>query len=153
MYIFLVLISIALFYIFIVLVINSVIYYDLNNNRIVEKATKFLFEDGNEYWFTIEEYSDSYKIMVYKENPLSFGKYLIFNEYYSRIGYNFTKSYDEDNIEFLIKSILNPYVKKINSKSNLKNFKGYVGDIPKSKLREYKIKKLGIKKKYLNNFF
>jgi len=121
---------------------NSANLYDFLNKKVLERPTKFLYEDGNYYWFVIEKSSDMNKISVYNKNPLSLRWFLLINGDSCRINYRFVKSYNEETIESPIKSILDTYIK---SKSiGLKNFKGYVGDIPKSMIRDSKLKDLGI---------
>jgi len=112
--------------------------------KLKEKPTKFLYEDGNHYWFTIDNSSGRNKISVYGKNPLSLRWNLLLRGDSCRIDYKFLldNHYDEKTIEEPIKEILKKHISlKVGS---LKNFKGYVGDIPKSMLRDSKLKDLGI---------
>jgi len=111
----------------------------------LESPTRFLFEDGNYYWFTVREYTDSLnKIRVYSKNPLERNKLgLLYGDVYT-IGEAFSDyecvdiNYNQSEVESKIKKILRRRINKIESmkkKSRLKEFKGYVGDLTPEQIK------------------
>jgi hypothetical protein len=138
---FIILISIISIYLLFVIVLNLTLLIQMKNLK--ESPVKFLYEDGNYYWFLIkEQITGSYKIYVYNKNPYSIGWNLLIRGIDREIGSDSMLEYNEKLIERPIHNIINNYKRK--NKSNLEKFKGYIGDVPKILIREDKFKKLGL---------
>lgn len=142
MYLFLtILITIISVYLLFVIILNFTLLIQMKNLK--ESPVKFLYEDGNYYWFSIkEQITGSYKIYVYDKNPYSIGWSLLIKGIDKEIGSDSMIEYNEELIERPIRNIISNHKRK--NKSNLENFKGYIGDVPKILIREDKFKKLGL---------
>ena len=107
----------------------------MEEGDIVIEMTPFIFEDGNTYYFQIvkrghsNDYHDIYVYEKIREEKKNFWGKLKTNEYFNKINKSpelVSTSLDTNEIKKNIKKILIA----TKAKHQLKNWDGFVGDIP-----------------------